>query len=71
VAVVEGDAAGAGISIALCCDFVLAAADARFSFSHVHVGLPLDLGLSYFLPRAVGNLQARRLAMSGARLMAG
>jgi len=70
VAVVEGDAAGAGISIALCCDFVLAAADARFSFSHVHVGLPLDLVLSYFLPRAVGNLQARRLAMSGARITA-
>jgi len=68
VAVVEGDVAGAGISIVLCCDFVLATEAARFSFSHARVGLPLDLGLSYFLPRAVGNLQARRLAMSAARI---
>lgn len=68
VAVIDGDAAGAGISIALCCDFVLASDNARFSFAHAHVGLALDLGLSYFLPRAVGSLQAKRLAMLGTQV---
>ena len=68
IAVIEGDAAGAGISIALACDFVLATENARFTFAHAHVGLALDLGLSYFLPRAVGSLQARRLAMLGAKI---
>ena len=68
VAVIEGDAAGAGISIALTCDFVLATENARFTFAHAHVGLALDLGLSYFLPRAVGSLQAKRLAMLGAKI---
>ncbi|MEQ8801952.1 MAG: enoyl-CoA hydratase/isomerase family protein [Haliea sp.] len=70
IAVMEGDAAGAGISIALCCDFVIASSATRLSFAHVHVGLPLDLGLSYFLPRASGTLQAKRLAMLGARISA-
>jgi len=70
VAAIEGDAAGAGISIALCCDFVLATEKSRFSFAHAHVGLALDLGLSYFLPRAAGSMQARRLAMLGAQIAA-
>lgn len=70
IAVIEGDAAGAGISIALCCDFVIASTSARLSFAHVHVGLALDLGLSYFLPRVTGTLQAKRLAMLGARIPA-
>lgn len=65
IAVIEGDAAGAGISLALCCDFVLATTNSRYSFAHAHVGLALDLGLSYFLPRAAGTLQAKRLAMLG------
>jgi len=70
VALIEGNVAGAGISIALCCDYIMATANARFNFSHVHLGLALDLGLSYFLPRQVGTLQARRLAMLGARVEA-
>lgn len=70
VAVIDGDAAGAGISVALCCDFILATENARFSFAHAHVGLALDLGLSYFLPRAVGSLQAKRLAMLGVQVPA-
>lgn len=65
ISVVEGDAAGAGISIALCSDFVIANHSARLSFAHAQIGLALDLGLSYFLPRTVGTLQAKRLAMLG------
>lgn len=68
IAVVEGDAAGAGISIALCADFVIANRSARFTFAHAHVGLALDLGLSYFLPKVVGNFQSRRLAMLGEKI---
>lgn len=68
VAVVDGNAAGAGVSIALCCDFVLITHSARFSFAHAQIGLALDLGLSYFLPRAVGTLQAKRLSMLGAQV---
>lgn len=70
VAVVEGAVAGAGIPYALAADYVLAAEDARFLLSHVNVGLPLDLGLSYFLPRVVGLGHARRLAMTGATVLA-
>lgn len=70
VAVVDGNAAGAGVSIALCCDFVLITENTKFSFAHAQVGLALDLGLSYFLPRAVGTLQAKRLAMLGTQIAA-
>ena len=70
IAVIEGAAAGAGISISQCCDFVIANRSARLSFAHVHVGLALDLGLSYFLPRAAGTLAAKRMAMLGARISA-
>jgi 2-(1,2-epoxy-1,2-dihydrophenyl)acetyl-CoA isomerase len=66
VTVAEGAVAGAGISYALASDYVLASATARFVFAHVHIGLPLDCGLSYYLPRVVGLGRARRLAMTGA-----
>jgi len=65
VAVIEGAVAGAGISIALSCDFIVANRSARFSFAHAHIGLALDVGLSYLLPRLMGTLDAKRLAMLG------
>lgn len=68
VAVVEGNVAGAGISIALASDFVLANDQVAFTFAHAHVGLSLDVGLSFFLPRTVGGLHARRLAMLGEKV---
>ena len=70
IAVVEGNVAGAGISIALAADFVLANDKVKFTFAHAHVGLSLDVGLSFFLPRAVGGLSARRLAMLGEQVEA-
>tara|TARA_B110000211_G_scaffold125371_2_gene144380 strand:- start:9389 stop:10162 length:774 start_codon:yes stop_codon:yes gene_type:complete len=70
ISVVEGDVAGAGISIALASDFVIANKSARFTFAHAHVGLALDVGLSYFLPRIVGTLEAKKLAMLGGQLNA-
>ena len=68
ISVIEGDVAGAGISIALCSDFIIAGESSRFTFAHVHVGLALDVGLSYLLPRNLGLLQAKRLTMLGERI---
>lgn len=65
VAAVEGWAAGAGLSIALCCDLVIAAADARFVASFGNVGLMGDLGLLHTLPRRVGEAWARRILLLG------
>jgi enoyl-CoA hydratase/carnithine racemase len=63
VAAVDGWAAGAGLSIALCCDFVVAASDARFVASFGNVGLIGDLGMLYTLPRRVGDAWARRMLL--------
>jgi enoyl-CoA hydratase/carnithine racemase len=65
VAAVEGWAAGAGLSVALCCDLVVAAADARFVASFGNVGLIGDLGLLHTLPRRVGEAWARRILLLG------
>lgn len=49
IASVEGVAAGAGFSLALACDLLFAAEDARFVMSYVKVGLTCDGGASHFL----------------------
>lgn len=64
VAAVHGHAAGAGCSLALVADFVLAAPDARFTASFARVGLVPDFGLSWTLPRLVGLGRARELIYS-------
>jgi hypothetical protein len=52
IAAVEGAAAGAGFSIALACDLVVAAEDARFMLSHAKLGLSPDGGATWQLARA-------------------
>jgi len=64
VAAVDGVAAGFGASLALAADVRLASPRARFSLVFVRVGLTLDGGASWFLPRLVG-LRAFELAMTG------
>lgn len=66
VAAVGGAAFGAGFSLALCCDQVVADSSARFAASFGRVGLPPDLGLSFTLPRRVGDSTARRILLSSA-----
>jgi enoyl-CoA hydratase/carnithine racemase len=57
IAAVEGAAAGAGFSLALACDLIVAAEDARFILSHARLGLSPDGGatwsLAHSLPRAL------------------
>ncbi|UOE92462.1 enoyl-CoA hydratase-related protein [Alkalihalobacillus sp. LMS39] len=65
VAAVNGVAAGAGMSLALACDFRLAHEKASFIEAFIHVGLIPDSGSLYFLPRIVGHAKALELAMLG------
>jgi len=70
VARVEGAAAGAGMFLALGCDIVVAADDARFVASHLNVGLPPDWGGIWLLPRLVGLARAKALLLTGRPLPA-
>lgn len=71
IAAVEGWAAGAGLSLALCCDTVVAAEDARFMASFGKVGLIADCGLLYTLPQRVGMGHARQILLYGQPVSAG
>jgi 2-(1,2-epoxy-1,2-dihydrophenyl)acetyl-CoA isomerase len=71
VAAINGVAAGAGISLALACDFRIAAENAAFAMAFVRIGLIPDSGATYLLPRAVGMSEALRLALSGEKIDAG
>jgi 2-(1,2-epoxy-1,2-dihydrophenyl)acetyl-CoA isomerase len=63
IAKVGGVAAGAGASIAVGCDLVVASDDARFSFIFAKRGLSLDFGSSWLLPRLIGAHRAKELAL--------
>jgi 2-(1,2-epoxy-1,2-dihydrophenyl)acetyl-CoA isomerase len=65
VAAVNGHAVGAGMSLALGCDLVLASATATFSQVFVKRGLSPDFGSSWLLPRIVGLHAAKKLALLG------
>ena len=66
----NGVAAGAGCSFALACDLVVAAESAKLIEVFVNIGLVLDSGSSYFLPRLVGSAKAFELATMGTRVAA-
>jgi len=70
IAAVNGVAAGAGASLALACDLVIAARSASFIQAFSKLGLVPDSGATWFLPRLVGPARALGLAMLGERLSA-
>ena len=70
VCAVNGVAAGAGASIALACDLVIAARSASFVQAFSKIGLLPDSGGTFFLPRLVGTARAMGLALLGEKLSA-
>jgi enoyl-CoA hydratase/carnithine racemase len=63
IAAVEGWAAGAGFSLALCCDTIIAGADARFVAAFPKMGLVADAGLLLTLPARVGAGRAKQILL--------
>ncbi|MEY4652402.1 MAG: hypothetical protein RI884_983 [Pseudomonadota bacterium] len=68
IAAVEGAAAGAGFSLALACDFIIAADDAFFIMAYANVGLSPDGGASWGLTRSLPRQLVAQLLMAGERI---
>jgi 2-(1,2-epoxy-1,2-dihydrophenyl)acetyl-CoA isomerase len=63
IAALNGMAAGAGAGLAFACDFRIASQQAGFLLAFANVGLTLDSGVSWTLPRIVGQARATALAI--------
>ena len=68
IAAIEGWCVGAGLSIAMCCDTVVAADDARFAAGFGKIGLVADLGLLHTLPARIGQGRARQVFLYGEQI---
>lgn len=66
----NGVAAGAGCSIALACDMIIAAEDATLIEVFINIGLVPDSGSSFFLPRLTGMARAFELCTMGSKIKA-
>jgi len=67
IASLNGAVAGAGLSLALACDFAIAAEGTKFTLAYVHIGASCDFSGSWSLPRLVGLRKAIELALLGER----
>ncbi|MEW5812670.1 MAG: enoyl-CoA hydratase-related protein [Actinomycetota bacterium] len=70
ITAVNGAAAGAGFSLAVLGDLVLAAESASFTMAYTRVGLTPDGSASYMLPRLVGMARAKELMLTNRTLSA-
>ena len=70
ITAVNGTAAGAGFSIAVTGDLVLAAESASFTMAYTRVGLSPDGSSSYFLPRLIGITKTKELMLTNRTLSA-
>lgn len=68
IAAIRGAAAGIGVGLALCCDLRLATPDAFFRVAFVDLGLTVDGGATWLLPRLIGSARALELCYTGRRL---
>jgi 2-(1,2-epoxy-1,2-dihydrophenyl)acetyl-CoA isomerase len=68
IVVVRGYSVGAGLCFVLAADFVIADETAKFVFGNTRAALNPDMGLTYWLPRVVGERRAYRLALLGSQL---
>lgn len=64
IAAVQGAAAGAGMSLALAADFAYATPKAKFVPAYPGIGFSADGGMSWFLPRIVGERRAAQIMLS-------
>ncbi|MEA3035822.1 MAG: 2-(1,2-epoxy,2-dihydrophenyl)acetyl-CoA isomerase [Sphingomonadales bacterium] len=70
VAAVNGPCAGAGCSLALAADIVIAGRSAYFLQAFVNIGLIPDAGATWLLPRLAGRARAMEMMMLGERISA-
>jgi 2-(1,2-epoxy-1,2-dihydrophenyl)acetyl-CoA isomerase len=70
ITAIQGSAAGAGLSLALLSDLVLAAPESVFVTAYTAVGLTPDCGQSWLLPRTVGITRALDLMLTSRALPA-
>ena len=70
IAAVDGAAAGAGFSLALACDMIVAGENAKFVMAYVKVGLTPDGGGSWFLARALPRQLATEIMIEGKPVLA-
>lgn len=70
IAAVEGGAAGAGLSLALACDMIVASKDAKFTAAYVKAGLVPDGGLTSAMARLIPRTLAMEMCLLGRPVMA-
>jgi 2-(1,2-epoxy-1,2-dihydrophenyl)acetyl-CoA isomerase len=65
IASLQGPVAGAGISLALACDFAIAADNVSLNAAYTRIGACVDVGISWHLPRVVGLRKAMEILLKG------